>query len=180
MAMADAALQVLNAMITPAVFVTASASLIFSTSGRLTRVTDRVRDLTARLEDLLTQQSPLSARYQAECGLIGEQLPLLSRRVSYLHRALTLMYTSVALLVIASVLIGFDTAFAALDYPLELWFSMIGVALLAWSGLLLSLEARLSGKANHREMAYLNELAAKLQKGEFCDADSGSQDEKKA
>lgn len=163
--MADPVLHVLNAMITPAVFVTAAASLIFSTSGRINRVTDRVRHLTDRLEDILTHHLPLNARYQAECNLIAEQLPRLSRRVRYLHHAMTLMYTSVALLIIASVLIGFDTAFAALDYPLQLWFALFGVALLAWSGLMLSIEAYLSGRANHREMVYLRELADKLQKG---------------
>src|SRR5258708_7482594 len=46
------AIAVLTAMITPAVLISACASMILSTSSRLGRVVDRVRSLADRLEEL--------------------------------------------------------------------------------------------------------------------------------
>ena len=46
------ALAILTAMITPAVLISACGALIFSTSTRLGRVVDRVRDLSAKFQEL--------------------------------------------------------------------------------------------------------------------------------
>jgi len=54
--MADANLQVLTAMITPAVLISGAGTLLMSTSSRLGRVTDRVRQLTARFKVLVTDE----------------------------------------------------------------------------------------------------------------------------
>lgn len=43
-------LSVLSAMITPAVLISACGTLIFSTSTRLARIVDRVRELTRAIE----------------------------------------------------------------------------------------------------------------------------------
>lgn len=48
----SSALGVLTAMITPAVLISASGTMILSTSTRLGRVVDRVRALSDRLQDL--------------------------------------------------------------------------------------------------------------------------------
>lgn len=48
----SSALGVLTAMITPAVLISASGTMILSTSTRLGRVVDRVRSLSDRLQEL--------------------------------------------------------------------------------------------------------------------------------
>lgn len=48
----SSALTVLSAMITPAVLILACGSLILTTSQRLTRVIDRVRELSGEIEAL--------------------------------------------------------------------------------------------------------------------------------
>src|SRR5262245_58363813 len=46
------ALDLLTAMITPAVLISACGTLIFSTATRLARVVDRVRELSRQIEQL--------------------------------------------------------------------------------------------------------------------------------
>ena len=46
------ALSLLTAMITPAVLISACGTLIFSTSARLARIVDRVRELSQQIEQL--------------------------------------------------------------------------------------------------------------------------------
>jgi hypothetical protein len=47
-------IEFLTAMITPALLISATGSMVLSTSTRLGRVIDRVRQLTCQLEDLIT------------------------------------------------------------------------------------------------------------------------------
>ncbi len=47
-------LSLLSAMITPAVLISACGTLVFSTSTRLARVVDRVRQLSAEAAELAT------------------------------------------------------------------------------------------------------------------------------
>ncbi len=49
-------IEFLTAMITPALLISATGSLVLSTSTRLGRVVDRVRDLEQRLAELLTTE----------------------------------------------------------------------------------------------------------------------------
>ena len=42
----------LSAMITPALFMTATGSLIISTSNRMSRIVDRIRELNEQADDL--------------------------------------------------------------------------------------------------------------------------------
>jgi len=52
MILLSSALTVLSAMITPAVLILACGSLILTTSQRLTRVIDRVRELSKEIEEV--------------------------------------------------------------------------------------------------------------------------------
>lgn len=73
--MADANLQVLTAMITPAVLISGAGTLLMSTSSRLGRVTDRVRHLTARFKVLVSDEGRAEALARDEKRLIVKQLP---------------------------------------------------------------------------------------------------------
>ena len=54
----SSALAVLSAMITPAVLISACGTLVLSTSTRLGRLVDRVRDLSDRFEQLVKDSNP--------------------------------------------------------------------------------------------------------------------------
>jgi hypothetical protein len=97
--------DVLAAMITPAVLISASGTLVLSTSNRLTRVVDRVRALAVDAEGL----TPGNA--EEKRLFLADQLARLSSRVIVLRRALTVLYGAVGLLVAASIAVGLSAAF---------------------------------------------------------------------
>ena len=49
-------IEFLTAMVTPTLLISATGSLVLSTSTRLGRVIDRVRELEVRLSDLITTE----------------------------------------------------------------------------------------------------------------------------
>lgn len=101
--------QVLSAMITPAVLISAAGTLVLSTSNRLSRVTDRIRALAAEAEklqnnvgytDLLVQMR------QAKRQNIADQLIWLSKRLLLLRTAMTTLYAAIGILVTTSIAVG--------------------------------------------------------------------------
>ena len=101
---AFSASEVLGAMITPAVLISASGTLVLSTSNRLTRVVDRVRSLAGEAEEL--RKGETSDEAQKRAALIVEQIPLLSTRALLLRSALTAFYSAIGLLVTTSIAVG--------------------------------------------------------------------------
>ncbi len=88
-----ASFQVLTAMITPAVLISACGTLIFSTSTRLGRVVDRVRHLAEKVQ---SSSAEVDANRQA---LMLEQLSSVARRVVLLRSAMTCFYIATGLFV---------------------------------------------------------------------------------
>ncbi|GGN36396.1 MULTISPECIES: DUF2721 domain-containing protein [Deinococcus] len=153
--MADANLQVLTAMITPAVLISGAGTLLMSTSSRLGRVTDRVRQLTARFKVLVSDEGRAEALARDEKRLIVKQLPRLARRSRIIVRAMTALYLAVALLVLTSILIGGSALLGAQAGPLPVILAIAGAASLAYGALLLSFETRLSARTTREEMQFL-------------------------
>src|SRR5512144_1161247 len=89
-----ASLGVLTAMITPAVLISASGTMILSTSTRLGRVVDRVRSLSDRLREL-TATFDQPEYFEEETAMFYHQLDKLTRRSLLLQRALTTFYLAV-------------------------------------------------------------------------------------
>lgn len=108
----SSSLQVLTAMITPAVLISACGTLIFSTSTRLSRVVDRVRSLAAQL-----QSEPPNEGDQAmiQQNIMLEQLSSVARRVVLLRSAMTCFYIATGLFVATSIAVGVITI-TRLDY----------------------------------------------------------------
>ena len=85
----------LSAMITPAIFLTANASLIISTSNRMSRVVDRIRvlnDLVNKLGRGATDLDYTSERLEH----IQDQLRRLEWRNDRIRYALTTLYVAFA------------------------------------------------------------------------------------
>ncbi|MDV6375169.1 DUF2721 domain-containing protein [Deinococcus arenicola] len=158
--MADTSLNVLSAMITPAVLISGAGTLLMSTSTRVGRATDRVRQLTARFRFLVSEEGQQEPRAREEKWLIVRQLPRLSRRTRLLVRSMTALYVAVALLVLTSILIGGASLLGEvgrpeLTGPLPVIIAVAGAASLAYAALLLSYETRLSAVTTREEMNFL-------------------------
>ncbi|THF85930.1 DUF2721 domain-containing protein [Deinococcus sp. KSM4-11] len=153
--MADPSLQVLTSMITPAVLISGAGTLLMSTSTRVGRATDRVRQLTARFKVLVSETGRLEPLAREEKQMIMRQLPRLARRSQLLTRAMTAMYIAVALLVLTSILIGAGSL-SHLDFGLlPVLMAILGAGSLAFAALTLSFEMRLSARTTKEEMGFL-------------------------
>lgn len=61
----NSTIEFLTAMITPALLISATGSLVLSTSTRLGRVVDRVRELEGRLSELIMIEDKAEFRFTA-------------------------------------------------------------------------------------------------------------------
>src|SRR5215475_9338397 len=106
----SSSLAVLTAMITPALLMSASGTMVLSTSSRLGRVIDRVRSLSDRLRHL--SDSDASAEFfEEERAMLFDQLDKLTSRSRLLQRALTTFYLALGMFVATSVAIGLVAVF---------------------------------------------------------------------
>lgn len=153
--MAETSLAVLSAMITPAVLISGAGTLLMSTSSRVGRVTDRVRQLTARFEALTGEEGRQRPLAREEKRLIVRQLPRLARRSRLLVRAMTALYVAVALLVLTSILIGVGALLGQDAGPGPVALAILGAGALAFGALTLSYEVRLSARTTGEEMQFL-------------------------
>lgn len=147
-------LNVLSAMITPAVLILASGSLILTTSNRLTRVLDRVREMVAEVETLSEINDAKKADKRT---LLFAQLERSTKRARLLQRAMTRLYLGLGLFIATSVSIGV-IALAGIAFlawiPLVLGF--IGAGLLFSASIHLIFESRLSLATTYAEMDYVS------------------------
>src|SRR5256885_8211630 len=105
MAPLTASVAVLTAMIPPAVLISASGTMILSTSTRLGRVVDRVRELSGRMRRLAREDVNMEF-LEEERAMLYDQLDKLTSRSRLLQRALTVFYLAVGVFVASSVAIG--------------------------------------------------------------------------
>lgn len=90
----SSALGALTAMITPAVLISASGSMILSTSARMGRVVDRVRSLSDRLQEFPNDDAQAEF-LEEKRAMFFDQLDKLTSRSRLLQRALTTFYLAV-------------------------------------------------------------------------------------
>ncbi len=147
-------LAVLTAMITPAVLISASGTMILSTSTRLGRVVDRVRALSDRLQEL--------GRHEAEDDfaeerrvMLYDQLDKLTSRSRLLQRALTTFYLAVGVFVATSVAIGVVAFSGTRGAWIPVGMGLIGASFLFYGSMLLVFEARLALSTTHAEMDFI-------------------------
>lgn len=148
-----AGLAVLSAMITPAVLLSACASLIIATTSRLNRAVDRTRELLCRFTELRKEADSDEAN-RAESRMLFVQLDNSTTRSRLLQRALAGLYYSVGTFVATSVAI----AVAALSergfvFPIAL--GITGSGLLLYASLVLVQESRVALTGLKAEMDYV-------------------------
>jgi hypothetical protein len=152
----------LTAMITPALFMTANGSLIISTSNRMARIVDRIRQLNELADNLSRGKADLD--FPAErLDHIAAQLDRQLSRSDRIQLALTLLYLAMAAFVGTSlttaihVLVGNDV----LALPTALAIS--GVCLLLLASVQLAREAHAALRSNRLEIRFYQELMRKRQ-----------------
>ena len=156
-----AASQVLAAMITPALLISAGGTLVLSTSHRLSRVVDRVRVLARDAEQLSNPNTgaatdPLYS--YAKRSLITSQLTALAKRALILRSALAAFYMAIGFLVGTSIAIGVLTSLMFVADGFVIVLAMAGASALLWGSVLLVREGRLAIASTLDEMQYIRGL----------------------
>jgi len=153
--------EVLGAMITPAVLISASGTLVLSTSNRLTRVVDRVRALAAEAERFRKEQGREAGDTEVRKRLIVEQISILSKRALLLRSAMTALYSAIGFLVVTSIAVGIVAALNWIYGWLPVVTGLCGACALLFGSLLLVREARLAVGSTLQEMAYVRDAVGK-------------------
>lgn len=157
----SSSLAFLTAMITPALLISASGTLILSTSMRLSRVIDRSRELDKRLNELMTTEDQEKIiLYKRRVGVVFDLLDKVTTRSRILQQALFLYYCSLVLFVLTSLTIGFVGLMDMYTW-LPVAVGMIGILFVFVGSILMMRESRMATSATNVEMDITWEIAIK-------------------
>ncbi|MCY7374576.1 MAG: DUF2721 domain-containing protein [Pyrinomonadaceae bacterium] len=152
-------IEFLTAMVTPTLLISATGSLVLSTSTRLGRVVDRARELEVRLSELITVEDkskiPL---YDKRLDTIVKLLDKVTSRSRILQRALSAFYYGLGFFILTSVTIAiaaFFTTYRWIPIPV----GIIGIMYLFWGSVQMLRETRLATATINAEMDFTWTLA---------------------
>lgn len=155
----NSTIEFLTAMITPALLISATGSLVLSTSTRLGRVVDRVRQLEGRLSELIyiedKNELPL---YDKRVEVIVDLLDKVTTRSRILQRAMAAFYYGLGFFILTSVTIavaGILNIYRWLPIPI----GIIGIIFLFYGSILMLRETRMATATVNAEMDFTWELA---------------------
>ena len=134
---------ILTAMLAPAFFLTATASLLLSANNRLSRIIDRARTLLKELQDM---QDP------AQRALYEKRVALQRQRSLIILRAGQLLYGAISLFVGTSLAVAADSLSAHRLGAAPTVLASLGVLAMFAASLLLARESTLAVKAVNEEM----------------------------
>jgi hypothetical protein len=153
------ALNVLAAMITPALLLSACGTFILSTSNRLARIVDRMRSLSWQLDEISHSDHDVALReerverHRAEIKMQGQ-------RLNMIQRALTLLYIAAVSFVCTSLAIGVASTITLMwVYWMPVVFGLGGAGCMLVAAVLLALEARKAVQDLYEETAFHRRLA---------------------
>jgi hypothetical protein len=140
-------------MLTPVVLISATASLLLSTSNRLNRAVDRARNLSAMIEHLV-QEDTTGALFEERRRLIYSQLYPSIRRARLLHQTMSALYLTLAVFVAASAALGYVSIRQSPHTEIAILLGIAGVVLLFYASVLLIVETRIARGAIDAELNY--------------------------
>lgn len=155
-------IEFLTAMVTPALLISATGSLVLSTSTRLGRVVDRVRQLEDRLSELIYLEHkddvPL---YDKRVEVIVDLLDKVTSRSRILQRAMQAFYYGLGFFVLTSVTIAIAAFFSTYRWvPIPI--GIVGIMFLFWGSMLMLLETRMATATVNAEMDFTWQLAREV------------------
>jgi hypothetical protein len=146
-------LDVLGAMITPAVLILASSSLLITTSSRSIRCIDRVRERAEELEALGKGTDEGTERRRSH---LFAQLEINTRRARLLQKAMSRLYIGISFFIATSVAIGVVSLIHVDIGWIPLLLGFIGAGLLFSASIFLIFESRLALTTTYAEMDYID------------------------
>ncbi len=146
------ALDVLGAMITPAVLILASSSLLITTSNRSIRCVDRVRERAEELEALGTATDEVTERKRKH---LYSQLEINTKRARLLQHAMSRLYFGISFFIATSVSIGVVALLHVNVGFIPMLLGFIGAGLLFSASVYLIVESRLALTTTYAEMDYI-------------------------
>lgn len=158
----NSTIEFLTAMVTPALLISATGSLVLSTSTRLGRVVDRVRQLEERLSDLIYHEDKSDVPlYDKRVEVIVDLLDKVTSRSRILQRAMAAFYYGLGFFVLTSVTIAIAAFFNTYRWvPIPI--GVIGIMFLFWGSMLMLRETRMATATVNAEMDFTWELARKV------------------
>ncbi|MEP7213001.1 MAG: DUF2721 domain-containing protein [Acidobacteriota bacterium] len=158
----NSTIEFLTAMVTPTLLISATGSLVLSTSTRLGRVVDRARELEKRLGEMIyvedKSEVPL---YEKRVEVIVDLLDKVTSRSRLLQRAMATFYYGLCLFILTSVTIAiaaFFTTYRLLPIPI----GVIGIMFIFYGSILMLRETRMATATIKAEMDFTWELARKV------------------
>jgi len=152
-------IEFLTAMVTPTLLISATGSLVLSTSTRLGRVVDRTRELESRLSELITVEDKSTIPlYEKRLDTVVKLLDKVTTRSRILQRALSAFYYGLSFFILTSVTIAiaaFFTTYRWIPIPV----GIIGIMWLFWGGVQMLRETRLAMATINAEMDFTWTLA---------------------
>jgi len=152
-------IEFLTAMITPALLISATGSLVLSTSTRLGRVVDRVRDLEQRLAELITTEDKMSIPlYDRRLETVVNLLDKVTSRSRILQKAMGAFYYGLCLFILTSVsigLVGIVGVYRLIPIPI----GIIGILFLFYGSILMLRETSMARATIKAEMDFTWTLA---------------------
>lgn len=158
----NSTIEFLTAMVTPALLISATGSLVLSTSTRMGRVIDRVRQLEERLSELIYRENkedvPL---YDRRVEVIVDLLDKVTSRSRILQRAMVTFYYGLGFFILTSVTIAaaaFFPAYRLVPIPV----GIVGIMFLFYGSILMLREARMATATVNAEMDFTWKLAREV------------------
>lgn len=152
-------IEFLTAMVTPTLLISATGSLVLSTSTRLGRVIDRVRELESRLSELiLTEDKSSIPLYEKRLDTIVNLLDKVTSRARILQRAMGAFYYGLGFFILTSVTIAVAAFFNTYRWtPIPV--GVIGIFFLFYGSIQMLRETRMATATVNAEMDFTWALA---------------------
>jgi hypothetical protein len=157
----DATLGALSAMITPAVMILATGSLILTTTNRLVRALDRIREALPEFEKLAALDMHDDAT-DKKWAMMNEQIQRATARARLMQRALTRLYIALGTFLATSVALGVISFVRVNAAWVPLTLGLIGVGLLFSASVLMIIESRIALNSTYAEMDYIRSISRRL------------------
>ena len=158
----NSTIEFLTAMVTPALLISATGSLVLSTSTRLGRVIDRARQLEDRISALIYAENkddiPL---YDVRVETIIDLLDKVTSRSRILQRAMVAFYYGLGFFILTSVVIAIAGLFNVVR-SLPIPIGVVGIMFLFYGSILMLREARMATATVNTEMDFTWRLAREV------------------
>jgi hypothetical protein len=149
--------QVLGAMITPAVLISAVALLLLSTANRLSRVMDRISSSITLVQHAAGQAASVEInRRRRELAL--RQLKHLMHRLLLLRAAVTGMYVTICFLLLTSITAGLDLLIPPVPGLVPISLGVLGAVCFLFCIVVLIREALIAVGATLEDVKFVHDM----------------------